>query len=66
MAYIFANDQTRGFDVYRYQAKGVPASQHGRWRNAEQTARHMTQVRARLGATSLDKPYCLLRTRGDL
>lgn len=64
-AYIFGNDQTRGFDVFRFTAAATPAAAQGRWLTPEQTVQHMTQVRARLG-TSFDDPYCLLRTRGRI
>ena len=62
-AYVFSNDQTRGFDVYRYNAKAPAAKEQGEWLNPTQTLAHVTALRARLGLTSVDRPICLLRGR---
>ena len=62
-AYLFSNDQTRGFDVYRYNAKAATASEQGQWLNPQQTIAHVAALRARLGTTSVDRPICLLRGR---
>ena len=62
-AYVFSNDQTRGFDVYRYDATAAAAAEQGQWLSPQQTLAHVTALRARLGATSVDRPICLLRGR---
>ena len=64
-AYIFGNDQTRGFDVFRFSAEAAPSAEQGKWLDVEETAAHMAKVRLKLGST-LAEPYCLLRTRGRL
>ena len=60
-AYIFSNDQTRGFDVYRYNAKAPAAQEQGEWLSPAQTVAHVRALRARLTNTAVDKPICLLR-----
>ena len=65
-AYIYGNDQTRGFDVFRFKADTPASVEQGRWLNPKQTLKHMTKIRARMGGATLDRPYCLLRTRGEI
>ncbi|MBW3659011.1 MAG: hypothetical protein KY457_10260, partial [Actinobacteria bacterium] len=62
-AYLFSNDQTRGLDIYRYDAT-VPASSSssGRWLSAEAALQRTLGLRAS-GFEALDRPYCDLRGR---
>ena len=62
-AYLFANDQTRGLDVYRYNAAASQAAEQGEWLSPAQTIAHVKSLRARLTNTSVDRPICLLRGR---
>lgn len=45
-AYIFANDQTRGFDVYRYDATAPAAADAGTWLTADQALDRALRLRA--------------------
>ena len=62
-AYVFANDQTRGFDVFRYDASAASTAEQGQWLNPEQTLARATAVRERMGINTVDRPICLLRGR---
>lgn len=60
-AYVFANDQTRGFDVYGYDATAPGAEDGGLWLTpVEALARASTQTTTTPGPL---RPYCDLRAR---
>lgn len=59
-AYIFANDQTRGFDVYRYDATAPESAESGEWLTVGEALQRTLDLRA-AGIVGLDRPYCDLR-----
>ncbi len=59
-AYIFADDQTRGFDVYRYEAAAAEAEQQGLWLSPADALQRTLDLRAS-GFVALQRPYCDLR-----
>jgi hypothetical protein len=65
--YIFANDQTRGLDVFRYDAAAPAAEDGGRWLTPAQALQEAELVRAAAGVTGDVlrelRPYCDLRGR---
>lgn len=58
-AYIFANDQTRGLDVLRFDA-GAPEAEGGEWLSADAALQRTLRLRAS-GFEAVDRPYCDLR-----
>ncbi|MFP5310144.1 MAG: LVIVD repeat-containing protein [Actinomycetes bacterium] len=65
--YIFANDQTRGLDVFRYDASAAEAEDGGRWLTPAQALAETEALRAAAGITGdvlRDlRPICDLRGR---
>jgi hypothetical protein len=59
-AYIFANDQTRGFDVYHYDATASPSEDPGQWLSAT-AALDRTEALLATGFVPAQRPYCDLR-----
>ncbi len=53
--YMYANDQLRGFDVYRFDASKPRTSDTGRWLDAAQARRVLG---TRSGGSF--KPFCVL------
>ncbi|MBW3619171.1 MAG: hypothetical protein KY461_02920 [Actinobacteria bacterium] len=62
-AYIFSNDQTRGLDIFRFEADAPEASSsNGQWLSPAAALQRTLDLRA-AGFEGLDRPYCDLRGR---
>ena len=59
-AYVYANDQTRGLDVFRYDAAAAPAADEGMWLDATAAKQRAIDVPPLTSLGSL-LPYCQLR-----
>ena len=65
-AYIFADDQTRGFDVYRFDATAATSENPGTWLSPGEAAARTAQLRADGLIADELLPYCDLRGRQEL
>ena len=61
-AYIFADDQTRGFDVYRYDATAPASDNPGTWLSPAGALARTLRLRS-AGFVASALPYCDLRGR---
>jgi len=57
--HVFANDQTRGFDVYRFDASAAPAQAPGTWLNEAQALQRTFDLYA--GGFVPGPPVCQIR-----